>query len=80
VDVAYGGLKGIWRSLFLLAEGEVTGCAVCNKHVDQNTGMVVVCPVDSCRAASYDLSVVSIPCQRCVGGRFDTNRRKVSDV
>lgn len=65
VDVAYGGLKEhLEKCLFLLAEGEVTSCAVCNKHVDQNTGMVVVCPVDSCRAASH---------MTCLSSRFLAN-------
>ncbi|KAI9880909.1 MAG: Slx4p interacting protein [Pleopsidium flavum] len=62
IDVAYRGLKEhLEKSLFLLAEGEVTSCAVCNKRVDQNTGMVVVCPVHNCRAASH---------MTCLSSRF----------
>lgn len=54
LDVAYGGLKNhVEKSLFLLAESEDTKCAVCTEHVDQNTGLVVVCPVVGCRAASH---------------------------
>ena len=54
LDVVYGRLKGhVEKSMFMLAESEGTKCAVCTEHVDQNTGMVVVCPVDDCRAASH---------------------------
>lgn len=54
MDVAYGGLKNhVEKSVFLLAEGEGTKCAVCTEHVDQNTGLIVVCPLDDCRAASH---------------------------
>lgn len=54
LDVAYGGLKNhVEKSVFLLAESEGTKCAVCTEQVDQNTGMIVVCPVDDCRAASH---------------------------
>lgn len=54
LDIAYGGLKNhVAKSVFLLAESEGTKCAVCTKHVDQHTGMILVCPVDDCRAASH---------------------------
>lgn len=54
VDVAYGNLKThLEKSLFLLAEGEMIKCAVCDKRVDQRKEMVVVCTEDDCRAASH---------------------------
>lgn len=54
LDVVYGGMKShVEKSMFLLAEGEGTNCAVCTEHVDQNSSMIVVCPLDDCRAASH---------------------------
>ena len=54
LNVTYAGLKShLEKGIFLLAESEGTSCAICTEHVDEKTGMVVVCPVSDCRAASH---------------------------
>ena len=54
LDVAYKGLKThVEKSMFLLAENEGTKCAVCTDHVGPNPGLVLVCPVPDCQAASH---------------------------
>ena len=41
------------KSLFLLAEGEATKCAVCTKELGTQVTTAVVCPNEGCRTASH---------------------------
>ncbi len=72
IDVAYRGIKDhLEKGLFLLAEDEETKCAICREHVDHNTGMIVVCPVQDCRAASHIA---------CLSSRFLTSSASAGAV
>lgn len=54
LDVGYGSMKGyVEKSLFLLAEGEATICAVCTKELGTSATTAVVCPNEGCRTASH---------------------------
>ncbi|KAI4127666.1 MAG: hypothetical protein LQ347_004513 [Umbilicaria vellea] len=54
IDVSYKSMKGyLEKSLFLLAEGEATICAVCSKELGTQVTTAVVCPNEGCRTASH---------------------------
>lgn len=54
IDVGYRSMKGyLEKSLFLLAEGEATICAVCSKELGTQVTTAVICPNEGCRTASH---------------------------
>lgn len=54
IDVGYRSLKGyVEKSLFLLADGEATKCAVCTEELGTHATTAVVCPSEGCRTASH---------------------------
>ncbi|SLM41481.1 excinuclease abc c subunit [Lasallia pustulata] len=54
IDVGYRSMKAyVEKSLFLLAEGEATKCAVCTKELRTQVTTAVVCPKEGCRTASH---------------------------
>ncbi|MCJ1305371.1 Slx4p interacting protein [Hypocenomyce scalaris] len=65
VDVGYRSMKDhVEKSLFLLAEGEATSCAVCTRDLGTQVTTAVVCPHEGCRTASH-LTCIS---KRFLGG------------
>ncbi|MCJ1475759.1 Slx4p interacting protein [Lambiella insularis] len=68
IPVNYAPFKDyVEKSLFILSEGELVDCVVCNGPITTPTAMALVCHEKSCRAVSH---------VACLANRFTSNGKE----
>ncbi|EFQ94562.1 hypothetical protein CFE70_006293 [Pyrenophora teres f. teres 0-1] len=54
IPVAYEDLKPyVEKSMSTLGDGKTRNCAVCNKHVNIDRSLVLICPNETCRSVAH---------------------------